>query len=161
MCGRYDLNAIELDLAARFGVALVEPLRDVGNVSMGLTPRVNVTAASTNFGWRPRYNIAPGQHNPVVVRDANGNNQIELMQWGLVPAWSREAKLAYSTINARAETLASKPTFRKPLASQRCLVPATGYFEWVQSAPGAPVMPGASPNPDSRESQGKQPYRIQ
>jgi putative SOS response-associated peptidase YedK len=71
------------------------------------------------------------------------------MQWGLVPAWSREPKVAYSTINARAETVVSKPTFRKPLSSQRCLVPATGYFEWVEST-----------QQGGRASLGKQPYRI-
>src|SRR5689334_5701596 len=118
MCGRYDLNAIAQDLAARFGASL----RD-GNDG-------NAEAISKlSAGWRPRYNMAPGQLNPVVVKDEGGHNRLELMQWGLVPGWSREAKVAYSTINARAETVASKPTFRKPLATQRCLVPATGYYE--------------------------------
>jgi putative SOS response-associated peptidase YedK len=137
MCGRYDLNAIAVELAARFGATLRGVSGDggKGGESPGATSYLNL-------GWRPRYNIAPGQHNPVVVRDASGHNQLELMQWGLVPAWSREPKVAYSTINARAETVASKPAFRKPLATQRCLIPATGYFEWAQT------------------SQGKQPYRI-
>src|SRR5439155_23796391 len=138
MCGRYDLDATAEELAARFGV----PLRDVSvPVAAGVTAHVN----NVIVGWRPRYNIAPRQHNPVVMRDGSGHGQLELMQWGLVPAWSREARVAYSTINARAETVASKPAFRKPLATQRCLVPATGYFEWAQL------------NKMNRE---KQPYRI-
>jgi putative SOS response-associated peptidase YedK len=131
MCGRYDLNATALAIAARFGVsARVEGDAD----------------ATSNIGmvWQPRYNIAPDQNNPVIVRDGQGHNHLEWMRWGLVPSWSREAKVAYSTINARAETVASKPTFRKSLVTQRCLVPATGYFEWMQ---------------DGR--QRKQPYRIQ
>jgi putative SOS response-associated peptidase YedK len=135
MCGRYDLNATALELAARFAAKLAAESA-TGDAATGL-------AADTSVGWRSRYNIAPQQSNPVVVRHLGGHNELELMQWGLVPSWSREPKLPYSTINARAETITSKPTFRKPLATQRCLVPATGYFEWVQGA-----------------QQGKQPYRI-
>lgn len=149
MCGRYDLNASIDEVAAHFGMVL----RDVSDVRA----EAPANAGNVNVGWRPRYNIAPGQHNPVVVRDGSGHNQLELMQWGLVPAWSKEAKVAYATINARAETLASKPTFRKPLATQRCLVPATGYFEWVQAAQG---VTGASVARVNQGSQGKQPYRI-
>jgi putative SOS response-associated peptidase YedK len=140
MCGRYDLNATALELAARFRLALdgVGNAGDKGDGGAGV-------ASNSEVGWHPRYNIAPEQDNPVVVRDAGGHNHLELMRWGLVPAWSKEAKVGYSTINARAETVASKPAFRKPLATQRCLVPATGYFEWAQSRQSA---------------QGKQPYRI-
>jgi putative SOS response-associated peptidase YedK len=135
MCGRYDLNATALELAAHFAAKLAAG----GDPSDAAT----AVAADANSGWRSRYNIAPQQSNPVVVRQQGGHNQIELMKWGLVPSWSRDPKLPYSTINARAETITSKPTFRKPLATQRCLVPATGYFEWVQGG-----------------QQGKQPYRI-
>lgn len=149
MCGRYDLNATAQALAERFGV----PMRD-------LSVPLNVPATAGNAGqptranaeWQPRYNIAPRQHNPVIVGSCcgqGGQNQLELMRWGLVPAWSKEAQVAYSTINARAETVMNKPTFRKPLSSQRCLVPATGYFEWVES------MQQGSP-----AGLGKQPYRI-
>src|SRR5919201_3457482 len=127
MCGRYDLDATAEELAARFGV----PLRELSVPVVAGAP-ANVT--NMTAGWRPRYNIAPRQHNPVVRRDGDGRNELELMQWGLVPAWSKEAKVPYSTINARAETVASKPAFRKPLSAQRCLVPATGYFEWMEGA---------------------------
>src|SRR5207248_1974472 len=111
------------------------------------TPEGATLRSNVNSEWRPRYNMAPGQHNPVVLRDAGGHNHLELMQWGLVPSWSKEAKVAYSTINARAETVASKPAFRKPLASQRCLVLATGYFEWVEGDQGK----------QGSQSQGKRP----
>lgn len=159
MCGRYDLDASAEELAARFGV----PLRD-------LSVNLNVKG-----GWRPRYNIAPSQHNPVVVRrghgsdesvgsnGSSGENRLELMWWGLVPAWSREPKVAYSTINARAETVASKPAFRKPLSSRRCLVPATGYFEWAEVGKGGQGTGRAGlsqVSQGSRVSSGKQPFRI-
>jgi putative SOS response-associated peptidase YedK len=144
MCGRYDLNVNALEMAARFAVAL----QNVNNAQGGGPSQEALNLAEVSIAWRPRYNIAPGQDNPVVVPDSSGHNQLELMRWGLVPAWSREDKVSYSTINARAETVASKPTFRKALATRRCLVPATGYFEWM------PEAKGESP------TQGKQPYRI-
>jgi putative SOS response-associated peptidase YedK len=144
MCGRYDLNATAQALAERFGV----PIREL-SVPLSV-PVSGGPSTSANARWQPRYNIAPSQYNPVIVGDQEGHNHLELMQWGLVPAWSREAKVAYSTINARAETIASKPTYRKPLSSQRCLVPATGYFEWVESR-----------RQGTKGTQGKQPYRIQ
>jgi putative SOS response-associated peptidase YedK len=75
-----------------------------------------------------RYNVAPGQLMPVVI--GNGSNHIELMRWGLVPSWAKDPKIGYRMINARAETVAEKPAFRRSLASRRCLVPATGFFEW-------------------------------
>lgn len=144
MCGRYDLDATVEELTKRFGV----PVREV---SVTLAAGASADASGTaSAAWNPRYNIAPRQHSPVIVGDSNGQSRLEMMQWGLVPAWSKEAKVAYSTINARAETLANKPAFRKPLSGQRCLVPATGYFEWVEDAHLA-----------GERVPGKQPYRIQ
>ena len=52
------------------------------------------------------------------------------MRWGLVPHWAKEAKTRYSTFNARVETAAQKPDFREPLAHRRCIIPATGFYEW-------------------------------
>ena len=78
-----------------------------------------------------QYNIAPSQVNPVVVAGAGGPG-LESMRWGLLPHWAKDPKLAYSTINARAETLADKPAFRDAWRrGQRCLVPVTGWYEWV------------------------------
>lgn len=77
------------------------------------------------------YNIAPSQVNPVVVAGEGGPG-LESMRWGLLPHWAKDPKLAYSTINARAETLAEKPAFRDAWRrGQRCLVPVTGWYEWV------------------------------
>jgi putative SOS response-associated peptidase YedK len=55
---------------------------------------------------------------------------VQLAKWGLISFWARDPKIAYSTINARAEDIAEKPTYRKPIRSQRCLVPADGFYEW-------------------------------
>ena len=77
-----------------------------------------------------RYNIAPSQQVPVFVGGEDGV-AVHLMRWGLVPSWARDTKIAYSTINARAETLAEKPAFRGAWrAHRRALVPASGWYEW-------------------------------
>jgi putative SOS response-associated peptidase YedK len=78
----------------------------------------------------PRYNIAPTQAVPVVRMGAGGRYELVPMRWGLVPAWSKEARTAYATFNARAETVAQKPAFRAAYRSRRCLVPASGFYEW-------------------------------
>jgi putative SOS response-associated peptidase YedK len=75
-----------------------------------------------------RYNIAPGQLVPVVI--AHSSNRVVLMRWGLIPHWAKDQKTAYKMINARIETLTQRPTFRGLLAHNRCLVPASGYYEW-------------------------------
>jgi putative SOS response-associated peptidase YedK len=85
-------------------------------------------------GIEPHYNIAPGNMLPVVVK--HSPNQVELMKWGLVPHWSKEPRVKYSTINARAETVASSSVYRDPFKTKRCLVPANGFFEWKQTATG-------------------------
>ncbi len=87
---------------------------------------------NTRYGYdlKPRYNAAPSENLPVVVND--GQKHVELMRWGLVPFWAKDEKIGYKMINARAETLQEKPSFRKALAKQRCIVPAGGFFEWKQ-----------------------------
>lgn len=81
-----------------------------------------------------RFNVAPTQTLPVVVR--NSPDRVEMMRWGLVPSWAKDASIGSRMINARAETVAEKPAFRRPLRSQRCLVPATGFFEWKRDGDG-------------------------
>jgi len=84
---------------------------------------------------QPRYNLAPTQEAPVIRRTPTGR-QISLIRWGLIPAWSpatqRGAPLPTGQINARAETVAEKPTFRDAMRHRRCLVPADGFYEWKQ-----------------------------
>lgn len=79
--------------------------------------------------FRPRYNIAPTQNVPA-VRLADGKRQLVMLHWGLIPSWAKEAKLAYSTINARADSVATSPAFRSAFKKRRCLVLADGYYEW-------------------------------
>jgi putative SOS response-associated peptidase YedK len=103
MCGRYSLIAID-DLGARFRIT------------------------DPSFGFRSRFNITPGSMVPVIVR--RERTVAVMMEWGLIPRWVRERNTAKPLINARAETVSEKPTFRHLLAGNRCLVPASGFYEW-------------------------------
>lgn len=76
-----------------------------------------------------RYNIAPSQNIPVVRLD-DGHRQLTTMRWGLVPVWAKDLKIGFSGINARADTVATKPMFRAAYKKRRCLVLADGYYEW-------------------------------
>jgi putative SOS response-associated peptidase YedK len=91
--------------------------------------------------FEPAYNITAGYVLPVIARSSP--NRAVFMKWGLVPFWAKELSIGYKMINARAEGIEAKPAFRKPIRSQRCLVPANGFYEWQQvSEPGkAPKQP--------------------
>ena len=108
MCGRYTLSRGEADqLAHELGVP-VEQLAD----------------------YRPRYNIAPTDTH-WIVRMKYENRELLPARWGLVNSWAKEGKRAAQQINARAETLASRPAFKGAFGKRRCVVPADGFFEWV------------------------------
>jgi putative SOS response-associated peptidase YedK len=79
--------------------------------------------------FAPRYNIAPSQEVPVIVRRED-RNEIRPMIWGLVPSWAQDQTIGQRMINARAETLLEKPAFRQLVATKRCVVPADGFYEW-------------------------------
>ncbi len=81
----------------------------------------------------PRYNIAPSQHTPVIYHNKENGRVLEMMKWGLVPSWAKDPKTGSRMINARAETLDQKPSFRHSFKSRRCLVPATGFYEWKKT----------------------------
>lgn len=83
---------------------------------------------ATNF--QPNYNIAPTHDVPVGFADAEGARQLALMRWGLVPHWAKEAKIGAKMINARAETLTEKPSFRPLLKTHRCAILVSGFYEW-------------------------------
>ena len=90
------------------------------------------------------YNIAPQSVQPVVRLDPEtGARQFALLRWGLVPFWAKDAKIGYSTINARAEEVANKPAFREALRKRRCLIPADAFYEWAK-----------------RDAKTKQPFAI-
>jgi putative SOS response-associated peptidase YedK len=79
----------------------------------------------------PSYNVAPQTFQPIVrLNRETGEREIVLMRWGLVPFWAKDAKIGYSSVNAKAETVATSPTFREAFRRRRCLVPADAFYEW-------------------------------
>lgn len=108
MCGRYNLVAPGEEVARRFQLAVVPELA-------------------------PRYNVAPTQPAPVVRRTRDGaGRELATLRWGLVPFWADDPSIGSRLINARAESAATKPAFRDSFVARRCLVPATGFFEWTK-----------------------------
>jgi putative SOS response-associated peptidase YedK len=77
----------------------------------------------------PRYNIAPSQQVAVIVKTERGN-EAKLMKWGLVPSWASDPSMGNRMINARAETLLEKPSFKQLVSTRRCIIPADGFYEW-------------------------------
>jgi putative SOS response-associated peptidase YedK len=79
----------------------------------------------------PSYNVAPQSFQPVVrLNPDSGRRELTVMRWGLVPFWAKDAKVAFSTINAKAETITTSPTYREAMKLRRCLVPADLIYEW-------------------------------
>ena len=107
MCGRFTLHHSTEDIAERFAIE---------------QPTLKLT---------PRYNIAPTQ--PVAVH--RESRTLEEFTWGLVPGWAKDPAIGNRIINARAESASEKPAFREALRRRRCLVPASGYYEWRRSGP--------------------------
>jgi len=81
-----------------------------------------------SFDLSPSYNIAPTQDIAIIMNDKN--RSMALCRWGLIPSWAKDPKIGYKMINARAETVAEKPSFRSSFKKHRILVPATGFYEW-------------------------------
>ncbi len=96
----------------------------------------NVEALRRLFGFKggpdlqPRFNLAPSQSAPVVRLSAAGERELVMLRWGLIPSWAKDPAIGNRMINARAETLAEKPSFRAALRDRRCLVLADGFYEW-------------------------------
>src|SRR4051812_18006111 len=82
-------------------------------------------------GIRRKFNIAPTHVAPVIRAGADGAREVALLRWGLVPSWAKELSIGSKLINARSETLTEKPAFRSAFRSRRCIVPASGFFEWT------------------------------
>jgi putative SOS response-associated peptidase YedK len=116
MCGRFYLDVYKDELSAFFGLNGAPDIK-------------------------PRYNIAPSQEILAIVATDTGR-AARLFRWGLIPFWAKDEKIGYHTINARVETVAAKPAFRAAFKSRRCLIPASGFYEW------------------KTELSGKQPYCI-
>lgn len=108
MCGRYTLqDAIEF-LEKVFGFSNLSDLK-------------------------PRYNIAPSQ-NVLVVRCLEGKNEAGWLRWGLIPSWAKDTTMSARMINARAESLEEKPSFKNAFKKRRCLIIADGFYEWHKTA---------------------------
>jgi putative SOS response-associated peptidase YedK len=120
MCGRFTLTQ-PANIAAKFGLD-------------------NFAPVEPEF-YTPRFNVAPTQRI-VVIPTKDMQREARRMRWGLIPYWAKDIKIGASLINARAESIASKPAFRSAFASRRCLIPADGFYEWQQTP------------------HGKEPYRI-
>ncbi len=113
MCGRFTLFAPEKELAERFGVSA--PGRSLV----------------------PRYNIAPSQPVAAVRAAPEGSGrELVLLRWGLIPSWAKDPSIGNRMINARSETAAEKPAFRSAIRRRRCLVPASGFYEWKRTGSG-------------------------
>jgi putative SOS response-associated peptidase YedK len=110
MCGRFTLTADPADLQDAFEWV------NFGNAELS-----------------PRYNIAPTQ--PIAVIANTGTNKLDFFTWGLVPFWAKDPSIGNRMINARAETLAEKPSFKNAFKRRRCLIMADGFYEW-QKLPG-------------------------
>ena len=118
MCGRFTLFEADKILSKEFGVSGVPPLS-------------------------PRYNIAPSQPIAAVRTPHTGaGRELALLRWGLIPSWSKDPAIGNRLINARAETVQEKPSFRNAFRRHRCLIPTNGFYEW------------------QRQERGKQPYFV-
>jgi putative SOS response-associated peptidase YedK len=104
MCGRYSLHSNPEVIALMFGLSEVP-------------------------AYQPRYNIAPASQ-VLVIRQAGAMRGAALVKWGLVPRWAKDPAMGARMNNARAETVAEKPSFREAYRKRRCLIPANGYYEW-------------------------------
>src|SRR5271170_2269120 len=83
------------------------------------------------FEIAPSFNVAPQTFQPVVrLNRDTGEREIVMMRWGLIPFWSKDQKIGYSTINAKAETITKNAAFREAIVHRRCLVPADAFYEW-------------------------------
>jgi len=91
------------------------------------------------------HNVAPTNDIYAVVAGPDGEPRLEVFHWGLIPAWAKERKVGQRMINARAETLASKPAFKGVFKRHRCIIPMDGFFEWQAGQPGGPVTKAGKP----------------
>lgn len=89
----------------------------------------------------PRWNLAPTQFVATVRAAPGGTRELALLHWGLVPSWAKERSVGQRLINARADTLAEKPSFRSAFRRRRCLVLADGYYEWRAGTGGGAKQP--------------------
>jgi putative SOS response-associated peptidase YedK len=105
MCGRFSLEGSATTLARHFNV-------------------------QESVAWTSRYNLAPSQEALTIVQPAGGAREMRRMRWGLIPSWAKDPGIGAQLINARAETVATKPAFRSAFRERRCLILTDGFYEW-------------------------------
>ena len=111
---------------------------------------------SADVSVEPRYNIAPTQSVATIRADEQGLRSLDLLRWGLVPHWAKDVGIGNRLINARAETVAEKPAFRQAFSRRRCLVLASGFYEWGQTPAGkSPFFM----SPGSGEAAARKPWK--
>jgi putative SOS response-associated peptidase YedK len=118
MCGRYTITVTMEELVLRY-----------------------LTNDTSIIHYAPKFNAAPMQYIPAVIHTGS-RNKIGELRWGLVPSWAQDDKLGSKMINARAESLLDKASFKKLVSSRRCIIPADGYYDW------------------KKQASSKQPFRI-
>jgi len=116
MCGRFSFSPKEIYIEERFDIEIEEGV------------------------YTPRYNCAPSQNLAVISNDDPG--RLNFYRWGLVPFWAKDISIGNKMINAKAETITEKPSFKNPFKRKRCLVLSDGFYEW------------------KKEKEGKTPFRI-
>lgn len=109
MCGRSTLTKTEQEIEQRFNASFYSD--DL-----------------VRYNPLPNYNIAPSHYHPLITND--NPDKIQLYQWGLIPFWAKDRKIAFKMINARKETVDSKPAFKQAVEKRRCIVPFDGFYEW-------------------------------
>ncbi|SEJ32851.1 SOS response-associated peptidase [Demequina mangrovi] len=114
MCGRYANFLTEQELVDAFEIAVIA---DEARIA-------------------PRYNIGPMQDTSIIVARKEAGRSLETARWGLVPSWAKDPAIGSRMFNARSETVAEKPSFRAAFAKRRCIVPASGYYEWKAGEDG-------------------------
>ena len=105
-------------------------------LSQGPSTLTQTFALDACADFQARYNIAPGTDIPVVRQSPEGQRVLHLLHWGLIPHWAKEATVGTKLNNARAETLSEKPSFRDAFRKRRCLIPASGFYEWQSTENG-------------------------
>src|SRR5215475_4224019 len=128
MCGRYSSSRNPADLADEFEVEQVD--------EDDLSPDYNVAPTKSVYAVldrapRARADQAEAEPEPRPIR------QLRVVTWGLVPSWAKDPSIGNKLINARMETVAEKPAFKRAFASRRCLLPADGYYEWMGEKRGS------------------------
>jgi putative SOS response-associated peptidase YedK len=137
MCGRYASARKRIELLEEFGV-------QSDRVDQPLAPDYNVAPTKPVYAVMTRQpgdrDGAPDGGPDGPAREVPAERQLRVVRWGLVPFWAKDVKIGSRMINARAETVAEKPAFRRAFAQRRCLLPADGYYEWQQQD-GGPKQP--------------------